>query len=398
MRESNKLTTKLVEQIRTPGIYRDGRGLLLRVEPSGARRWVIRVTVRGNRRDIGLGSAQDISLKQARDAADGVRAVVRAGRDPVIERRQARREITTFEHAARQVHAEFKSAWSNGKHIDQWINTLETYAFPSIGKKSVGEVDSADVQRILSPIWATKPETARRVRQRIGRILDWAVAAGSRSATLANAAHIVRSGLPPQKRVVRHHPAVPWQDVAKVISEIRNTPSAEEVRWALEFLILTAGRTGEVLGAQWCEVNRNDALWVVPANRMKMKREHRVPLSDAAINLLSEAHARWPGSKLVFPSRETNSKLSDMALLMVMRRLERQEVPHGFRSSFRDWAAEHHWSTDAAEAALAHTPASKVIAAYQRTDLLDIRRNMMQAWADHCTGVPSSEKKEMGQS
>lgn len=386
MRESNRLTAVFVRQVQTPGIYRDGGGLLLRVEPTGAKRWVLRIAVRGDRRDIGLGSAAEVSLKEARDTADDLRRQARAGRDPIAERRQARIGPVTFEAAARQVHADFKDAWSNGKHVDQWINTLGVYAFPVIGSKSVAEIDSADVQRILTPIWAAKPETARRVRQRIGRVLDWAVTAGHRPPTLANAAQTVRAGLPPQTRVVRHHPSVPWQDVPKLIPRIRATPSIEAVRFALEFLILTAARTGEVLGARWAEIHIDKGLWVIPAARMKASREHRVPLSDAARSLLEEARARWPDTPIVFPGRGPDLPLSNMAMAMLLRRLGRTEVPHGFRSSFRVWAAENRWPADLAEAALAHTPGNKVVAAYHRTDLLELRREMMQAWAAHCTG------------
>jgi integrase len=382
MRESNRLSTMFVKQAKTPGVYRDGGGLLLRIEPSGSRRWVLRTTVKGKRRDVGLGSARDVGLAEAREMATELRKVARAGQNPVAARREARGERLSFAAAAEAVHAQRAAGWRNGKHVDQWLASLREYAFPAIGAKPVGDIESADVLKVLAPIWLTKGETARRVRQRIRVVLDWAVAAGHRSSNTVNAADPVKAGLPRQSRRVRHFPAVPWGELPRLLARLRGMTNAEAVRFALEFMILTAGRTSEVLGARWTEIDVEAAIWTVPATRMKAQREHRVPLSPQALRILSECRLLWPKSEVVFPGRSADGTLSNMALLMLMRRLGRTEVPHGFRSSFRDWAADTGKNRDVAEAALAHLLQDRTEAAYRRSDLLDARRALMQEWAN----------------
>lgn len=389
MRESNRLKATFVSQCRTPGIYPDGQGLLLRVEPSGSRRWVLRTSVRGKRVDIGLGSAREVSLREARDLADELRREARAGRHPAVKRREARGEAVTFKEAAEAVHAQREAGWKNGKHVAQWQTTLVTYAYPVIGAKPVAEIEPGDVLKVLSPIWLQKPETARRVRQRIRVVLDWAVAAGHRSQLLVNAADAVKIGLPRQPVRVQHHPAIPWREVPAFIATARQTPSTPVVRLGLEFLALTAARSGEVRGARWAEIDLDVAVWTVPAERMKGHRPHRVPLVPRAFEILSEARLLWPDSDLVFPGR-SGKPLSDMSFTMLMRRLGRSEVPHGLRSTFRDWAAESRWERDLAEAALAHVLSSKVEAAYQRSDLLEARRPMMEAWAAFLSAAPAA--------
>jgi integrase len=386
MGNSNPLTVKFVEQLRTPGDYRDGLGLLLRVEASGAKRWVLRTTINGRRRDIGLGSAREVTLREARDEATALRKLARSGQDPVAHRRKVKQEQVTFAQAAEKVHAQNTGSWRNGKHVAQWITTLRTYAFPMIGKMPVENIQSADVLRVLTPIWVTKPETARRVRQRIRVVLDWAVTAGYRSALSVNAADAVRAGLPKQPKHRRHHPAVPWKSIPKFVRQVRQTPSAESVRFALEFLILTAARTGEVLGARWTEIDIANATWTVPAARMKGHRDHRVPLSRPALQLLAECRERWPNGEFVLPGRDGTKPLSNMALLMLMRRLGHEEVPHGLRSSFRDWAAENREDHDLAEAALAHALPDRTEAAYRRTDLFEARRGLMDEWSSFVCG------------
>jgi integrase len=338
MGNSNALSARFVETVRTAGVYRDKGhpGLLLRVEPNGTKRWVLRTTVRGRRRDFGLGSAREVTLLDARQQAALMRREARAGRDPAEQRRAAKRALLTFEAAAEQVHATRQNHWRNAKHQGQWISTLRMYAFPTIGKMPVGDVQAADVLKILTPIWLTKPETARRVRQRIGVVLDWATTAGHRSSLAVNAAHAVRGGLPKQARRTEHHPAIPWRKIPAFVKQLREAPSTESVRFALEFTLLTAARTGETINARWPEIDLSGHTWTVPAGRMKGRREHRVPLSEAAMQVLHACRERWPDSKFVFPGRNENSPLSNMALLMLMRRLGRNEVPHGLRSSFRD--------------------------------------------------------------
>jgi integrase len=246
---------------------------------------------------------------------------------------------------------------------------------------AVGDVQAADVLKVLVPIWLTKPETARRVRQRIGIVLDWATTAGHRSSLTVNAAQAVRAGLPKQARRNRHHPAVPWREIPVFVKQLREAPSTEAVRFALEFALLTAARTGETIGARWPEIDFDGRTWTVPAARMKGHREHRVPLSEPALQILQACRERWPESKFVFPGRDENGPLSNMALLMLMRRLGRKEVPHGLRSSFRDWAADTRKDRDVAEAALAHASTDKTEAAYLRSDLFEARRQLMGDWA-----------------
>lgn len=389
MRNSNRLNAKFVEQASIPGVYRDGAGLLLRVESRSAKRWVLRLAVKGRRRDIGIGSALDVSLRDARDVAHDLRKAVRQGADPVAKRRADRDGALTFEAAAEKVHAQRLKAWRSAKHGDQWITTLRTSANPILGKIPVGDVQSGDVLKVLSPIWLAKPETARRIRQRIATVLTWAVAAGHRPPTLVNAAEACKPGLPRQPRSIQHHAAVPWPQVPDFVASVRTCDSGEAVRMALEFLLLTAARTGEVIGANWQEINLEEATWTVPAERMKAKRPHRVPLSDQALRLLQDARARWPQAEYLFPCHDGRGPLSNMAMLMLMRRLKRTEVPHGLRSSFRDWCADTGKSRDLAEAALAHTLPSKTEAAYQRSDLFEARRRLMAEWADFVTASPN---------
>jgi integrase len=387
MGNSKPLTAKFIEAQRIPGKYRDkgNPGLLLRVDPNGAKSWVLRTTVRGRRRDFGLGSARDVSLSDAREQAAVMRREARAGRDPAEQRRAAKRARLSFEAAAEKVHTGRQGTWRNAKHQAQWISTLRTYAFPTIGRMAVGDVQAADVLKVLAPIWLTKPETARRVRQRIGVVLDWATTAGHRSGLAVNAAHAVRGGLPKQARRTKHHAAIPWREISAFVEELRESPSSEAVRFALEFMLLTAARTGETIGARWPEFDLVGCTWTVPADRMKGHRIHRVPLSEPAMQILEACRERWPDSKFVFPGRDENP-LSNMALLMLMRRLGRKEVPHGLRSSFRDWAADTRKDRDIAEAALAHASVDKTEAAYLRSDLFEARRSLMNQWAAFASG------------
>jgi integrase len=384
MGESNRLTAIFVKQVKTPGIFRDGGGLLLRVEPSGSRRWILRTSVSGKRVDIGLGSARDVSLQEARVRASELRREARAGRNPLAKRREAKGELLSFEAATRAVHAQRQGGWRNIKHGAQWLRTLETYVFPFFGSKPVADIEPADVLGSLSPIWLAKPETARRIRQRIRVVLDWAVAAGHRSQLVVNAADAVRMGLPKQPRRDGHHPAIPWKELPMFISALRERSNSEVVRLCLEFTVLTAARSGESRGATWSEIDLDKATWTVPAMRMKGNRFHRIPLASRAIEILLECQALWPTSDLVFPGRE-GKPISDMTLTMLMRRLGRAEVPHGCRATFRDWCADNRWDRELAEAALAHVVASKTEAAYRRSDLFDARRPLMSAWAAFAT-------------
>lgn len=360
----NRLKAVQVERL-GPGRHADGNGLYLEVDPTGARRWVLRTVVRGKRRDIGLGSTMLVTLAEAREKARTMRATARAGGDPLAERRRA--EGLTFADAARKVHAERMTGAKNGKHVAQWIGTLETYAFPTMGEKRVADVTPADVLAVLEPIWNAKPETARRVRQRLKAVFDWALTAGHREAR--NPVEGVEKGLPKQADRVEHHAALPWAELPGFWPRLVAAPGMGAL--ALRFAILTAARSGEVRGMTWGEVEGE--AWTIPASRMKAKAAHRVPLSAEALAILGEARALAgeapaPGA-LVFPGQKRGKPLSDMTLAAVLKRLGLDVTPHGFRSTFRDWAEEAgDWPREVKEAALAHAVANKVEAAYRRGD------------------------------
>ncbi len=374
------LTAVRVRALNEPGRYADGNGLYLFVDRSGAKRWVLRTVVRGKRCDIGLGGVALVSLAEAREQASALRKIARIGGDPLAERRAARIVVPTFEQAARQVHAERLKTWKNSKHQAQWINTLSHYVFADLGGRSVDKIDTPDILSVLSPIWLAKPETARRVRQRIGTVLDWAKAAGFRSGD--NAVDGVSKGLPKQPQKARHHTALSYADVPDFVVRLREAEGSPFVRLAFEFLILTATRTSDVLGAAWIEINTAEGSWTIPASRMKVEREHRVPLSTRCIDIIAQAQTMATDDELVFPSHSPGKRLSNMVFLMTLRRMGLKITAHGFRSSFRDWSSERtSFPRDVCEMALAHTIRDKTEAAYRRGDLFDKRRELMEAWA-----------------
>lgn len=371
-----------VRQFKQPGRYADGNGLYLVVDPSGAKRWLLRLVVQGRRRDIGLGGAGLVTLAEAREQALSYRKTAREGGDPLAERRKAQALAPTFAEAVELVHAEHRASWANAKHAQQWRNTLQQYACPQLGARRLDQIESPDVLRVLAPIWLTKPETARRVRQRIGTVLDWAKAAGHRSGE--NPVEGVTKGLPKQGDRDEHHAALPYAQVPGFISRLRVSEAGEGNRLAFEFLILTAARTSEVLGARWDEVDTAGRLWIVPAARMKAKREHRVPLSERGLTILARARELAAGSSLVFPGRSGEKPLSNMVFLMLLRRMGLGITAHGFRSSFRDWAGERtSLPREVAEMALAHAVENRVEAAYARSDLLERRRELMELWTTY---------------
>lgn len=370
-----KLTARKVETLTEPGHYVDGEGLALVIGRRGGKSWILRTVVRGRRRDIGLGGTSWVSLAEAREKARALRKVAREGGDPIAARRAAT-ACPTFEDAARQVHAEqILSHGKNEKHRAQWINSLRDHAFPVLGGMRVSDIEQADVLRVLTPIWTEKPETARRVRQRIRTILDWARTAGFHAGV--NPVEGVEKGLARQRMTPRHHPAMDWRAVPAFVADLPDGVTAD----ALRFLILTASRTGEVIGARWSEIDVAGRLWTVPAARMKAAREHRVPLPQAALEVL--ARMRGLDADLVFPGRRRGRGLSNMAMAQFLKRLGHGEVTvHGFRSSFRDWAEERgNQPREIAELCLAHDVGSAVERAYRRTDLLDRRRALMDRWA-----------------
>lgn len=373
------LTARRVETAE-PGRYVDGRGLMLVVKPSGARSWVLRYQLNGRRRDLGLGPWPEVTLAEARDKALAERRLVKAGVDPLTQR--ARTVKLTFKAAAEALIEDKRPGWRNAKHAAQWGSTLATYAYPKLGDRDVRMIDVAAVLDVLRSIWTTKPETASRVRQRVEAVLDAAAAKGARDGL--NPArwrgHLDKL-LPHAAKVrsVKHHAALDWCAAPPFMHDLR--PRFGVGARALAFLVLTAARSGEVLGMRWAEMDRGAAVWTVPADRMKAGREHRVPLSAAALALLGD-----PGSPdaLVFPSDTRPGQLmSDMTLTAVLKRMGKPDLTaHGFRSTFRDWAGEataH--PREVIEGALAHRLKDKAEAAYARGDLFTKRRRLMEDWA-----------------
>lgn len=388
---AGKLTAVQVRNAKVPGRYVDGRGLMLVIGTDGSRKWVVRLQRDGRRRDFGLESERDVKLAEAREGADTIRKRVRNSLDPVAERRKEKVTVPTFEEAARSCHAEHKAAWKNGKHAAQWLTTLEAHVFPTIGKLTVDRIDAPQVRDALLPIWLEKPETARRIRQRIGAVLDWAAAKGYRSGE--NPVRGIFKGLPKQPKGQEHFAALPWQKVPEFIAGLRDTDKAGPVvKLLFEFLILTAVRSGEARGARWSEFDLEAKTWTIPKGRMKAGVAHVVPLAPQTVKVLEEARklARKPDDPdaLVFEGAKPGRPMSDMTLTMLLRRLNTACTAHGFRSSFRDWAAETtNFPREVAEAALAHALESKVEAAYRRSDLLVKRRKLMEAWAGFCGGT-----------
>lgn len=385
-----RLSATAVKAAKTPGRYGDGDGLYLLIGPTGARSWVCRVQKEGKRRDIGLGSVKKVSLALARERAFKVRSQIEAGIDPIAERRKEA-GIPTFREAAALVFAENKKNWRNAKHRDQWLSTLTAYAFPHFGDVSVAQVDGPHVRDALVAIWLDKPETARRVRQRIVTVIDWAIAKGYRSLPLALAA--MNKSLPRVKAKAAHHSALDYAQVPGFVTRLRERESVGRI--AFEALILTAARSGEIRLAVWDEIDLDAKLWTIPAERMKAGREHVVPLSDAAVRIFTKASTfRHAASELVFPGTKPEKPLSDMTLTKICRDMEIKAVPHGFRSSFRDWVAEAtDFDGDIAEMALAHAIENKVEAAYRRGNLLEKRRLLMEAWGQYCEKPLASDGK-----
>jgi integrase len=367
-----------------PGRHSDGRGLLLVVRPSGARSWILRYQVAGRRRDFGLGPWPEVSLAEARERALAARRLTKAGRDPIAERRREQGQGMTFRSAAEALIEAKRPGWRNAKHAEQWSSTLETYAYPKLGSLDVNTVDITAVLDVLRPIWTIKTETASRVRQRIEAVLDYATA--TRARTGDNPArwrghldHLLPR--PSKVRAVQHHAALDWRQAPAFMVQLAKRQGIDAR--ALAFTILTAARSGEVRGMKWGELDLDDAVWTVPASRIKAGREHRVPLQPAAINVLGE-----PGeaNELVFPSPvKAGNPLSDAALAAVLMRMGYGNITvHGFRSTFRDWAGETtSHAREVIEAALAHKLKDKAEAAYARGDLFRKRRRLMQDWAAH---------------
>ena len=360
-----------------PGRHADGNGLYLFVQPSGTRSWIQRLLVRGRRRELGLGSVALVPLAEAREKALANRKLARQGGDPLAEKRRAE-GIPSFAEAAMRVLEQKQGGWRGQRHPREWLSSLRRFAFPRIGKVPVSEVTSADVLEILTPIWHRKIETARRVRQRLRAVLEWAVAMEYR---LDNPCDRIGPVLGPQQDVTENRQAAPHREAGAVIRRVRASTAPPGVKLALEFLVLTAARWGEVRWAEWEEIDRNGKVWTVPARRMKTNRRHRVPLCDRALEILDTAEVQEGGTgPLVFTHRG-GKPLYDSVLRRLLRELGIAAVPHGFRSTFRDWAGEEtDHPREVIEAALAHVVRNRVEAAYARSDLFERRRVLMNDW------------------
>ena len=386
-RLQNALSERTVRAAKAPGRYFDGHGLFLLVEPTGAKRWKQRVTVGGRRQELGLGPYPVVTLKMAREAAIQSRRMVREGENPKTARRRAR-GVPTFAEAARKVYELRRPGWRNAKHAQQWIGTLEDFVFPKLGDRGVDEISTEDVITVLGPIWHSKPTTAKRVRQRISAVLAWAVAQGLRS---DNPADAVKAVLARQSNGSTAQRSLPYADVAGAIATVQASQAAPVLKLAFEFLVLTAARAGEVRFATWSEFDLEATIWTVPASRMKAGREHRVPLSGRAVEILTEARAlRSRYGNLVFPSRG-GRPLTERCFVQALSRLGIDATAHGFRASFRVWAQEcTNVPREVCEAALAHTLKDKAEAAYARSDLFEKRRELMNAWARYLNPVPAT--------
>lgn len=379
---ASKLTAVFVRTVTTPGKYHDQHGLILRVHHAGSKQFIWRGTVRGKRRDIGLGGFPYVSLAEARETAFQYRKLARAGGDPSALR--AGRAVPTFAEAAETVIELHAAGWRDGgKSAAQWRASLRDYALPRLGKLRVDAINTADVMAVLLPIWNEKRETARRVRQRISTVMRWAVAEGHRQDNPAGEA--IGAALPKNGHQRRHQTALPHAEVAAALATVRAAPRAYlSTKLALEFLTLTATRSGEVRGATWSEIDMEARTWTVPAERMKSKRPHEVPLSARALEILAAARELADGSGLVFPSI-TGRMLSDNTLSKLLRDLGIPAVVHGMRSSFRDWCADTGQPREVAEHALAHVVRG-VEGAYQRSSMFERRRELMEKWAEYASG------------
>jgi integrase len=410
-RPEKRLTARAVETIKKPGLHADGAGLYLHVSKNGARSWIFRWRHDGRLRDMGLGPVNTISLAEARDKALACRKLKYDDRDPIEERRAQRQaakldsaQAMSFRDCAKAYIAAHQAGWRNPKHAAQWPSTLATYVHPVFGELPVQTIDVGLVMKVLeqnvagegeqtAPLWTAKPETASRVRGRIESVLDWATARGYRQGENPARWRGHLENLLPKKSKVRrveHHAALPYCDLGAFMAELRGQEGV--AARALEFAILTAARTGEVIGATWAEIDLEGRLWTVPPERMKAGREHRVPLGEPALAIL-RAMAEVRTGKYVFPGARDNRPLSNMSMLMLLRRMGRDVLTtHGFRSTFSDWCAEQTaFPSEVREMALAHVVGDKVEAAYRRGDLFHKRRQLSEAWARYCDTPTGSD-------
>ncbi|MFJ2995694.1 tyrosine-type recombinase/integrase [Pandoraea sp. NPDC087047] len=395
MRTINRLSARGVARNVKPGLYADGGGLYLQITKAGVKSWLYRYMRDGKARAMGLGPLHTISLAEARTRALECRKILLDGRDPLDEKEQQRvsRKVAnaknkTFMECAEAYIDAHKAGWKNTKHAAQWTSTLETYAAPVFKEIPISSIDTTLVMKVLEPIWKTKTETATRVRGRIESVLDWATVSGHRTGEnparwKGHLDHLLPKRSKVQK--VEHHPALPYSDAPGFIKALRSQAGVAAL--ALEFLILTATRTNETIGARWDEITIGNRIWIIPSSRMKTEKEHRVPLSEQALKILKHMQSHSTG-EFVFPGQKRGNPMSNMAFLQLLKRMERSDITaHGFRSTFRDWVGETtQYPREVAEAALAHTVKNKAEAAYARGDLFEKRAKMMQDWAKYLGG------------
>lgn len=405
-RAVERLTALKVEKIKKPGLYADGGGLCLRVTPEGARNWVLRYMLNGRARWMGLGPLALYGLQDARARALEARRKRHEGLDPIEARRaeRARQRLdaaksVTFKQCAEAYIAAHRSGWRNAKHAGQWSATLATYAYPHIGELSVQAVDTGLVLRVLEPLWMTKPETASRLRGRIESILDFAKVRDLRDGENPSRwrGHLDML-LPARSKVakVKHHAALPYGELPAFMGALRIQQGI--AARAFEFAILTAARTGETIGAGWSELNLAERAWIVPAQRMKAGKGHRIPLSARTLSIIKEMHGlRHADDGFVFPGGKPGKPLSNMAFLMLLRRMERSDLTaHGFRATFKTWSSERtSFQKEIVEASLAHTVGGKVEQAYMRGDMFEKRRRLMQQWATFCTSPAQDQQSNV---
>ena len=384
----NHLTPLRIKKLTEPGRYADGNCLYLVVSDRGSKRWILRFVVKGRRRDMGLGSASLINLDEARDLARKYRKMAKLGIDPLIERRKTQAAFLTLKEAAIKVHALNLPSWKNKKHSEQWITSLQRHVFPKIGTVPISDVTSSDIYKVLSPIWVDRNDTAKKIRQRLRMIIRWARAQGFFQGD--DPVELAEQALPKVKSSGLHFKSVQHQALPAIIKSLQsNNAISLATRLALEFLILTAGRTSEVLEATWEEIDFNEDLWVIPADRMKANKPHHVPLTVRMKDILENAKTLQKENNLIFPSSFNGLAMSNNTLrLALQNRLGVNATVHGMRAAFKDWASETtNYANEVSEMALGHQIPNKVEAAYRRGTLLSKRRDMMNDWSLFISGA-----------
>ena len=380
---NNELTALKVRKLDIPGRYADGNNLYLEIDKSGARRWTLRVTILGRRRDMGLGGVSTVSLEEARELAYQYKKIARSGGDPILERQKNKGLQTTLIHCAKKVHQINLPTWKNQKFAKQWFSSLEHHVFPTIGKLPISQVTSADILRVLTPIWNTKGDTAKKIKQRLRMIIKWARAQGYFQGD--DPVELAEQALPKQLKSDDHHKSLEFEKLPEMISNLRKSKISLPTKLALEFTILSACRTNEVLNAKWEEIDLTKLVWSIPSERMKGGKVHQVPLTDRMTVILNDCKKLKTNNDLLFPSEINGEALSNNTMrLALKKRLKIDATVHGMRSSFKDWASETtNFANEVSEMALAHTISNKTELAYRRRTLIEKRRQLMQRWSDY---------------